>query len=201
MLRTREMLFIYPSSRNTFTPHCIDTFTVGRTRQHYQLLEFYVPTTRGYRISGTFRLNPTNWKLPVISGQDKIVVAATELLEQHKKIHSPLGHSQDKTYHCHQTVARNPIRQSTTKGRQRTRTKGGKYATTEGERSHTSEGGHRHDIIWQPDRYKGPQDNTPHPPTTYKIEHPNDRCHGGGRASPRDQNSNNTQQTTARRRE
>ena len=129
------------------------------------------------------------------------MLAATELLEQHKKFTPPLGHLQDKTYRYHQTIASNPIRQSTTKGRQRTSTEGGQYATTEGERSHTSEGGHRHDIIWQPDGSKGPQDDTPHQPRTYKTEHPNARYHGGGRASPRDQKSDDTQQPTARRRE
>ena len=64
---------------------------VGRASHHYRLLEFYVPTTRGYRISGTFRLNPTHWKLPAISEQDKTVVAVTELLEQHKKFTPPLA--------------------------------------------------------------------------------------------------------------
>ena len=61
-LGTRGMLFIHPDSRNTFAPHCDEAFTVERARHHYPLLEFYVPTTRGYRISGTFRLDPTHWK-------------------------------------------------------------------------------------------------------------------------------------------
>ena len=84
-LGTRVMIFIHPNRRNTFAPHCDEAFTVGRARHHYHLLEFYVPTTRGYRISGTFRLNPTHWKLPVISEQNKTVMTAPELLEQ------PLG--------------------------------------------------------------------------------------------------------------
>ena len=88
-LGTREMLFIHPYSRNIFAPHCDEAFTVGRARHHYHLLEFYVPTTRGYRISGAFHLNPTQWKLPIISERDKTVVAATELLEQHKKFNPP----------------------------------------------------------------------------------------------------------------
>ena len=83
------MLFINPDSCNTFAPHCDEAFTMGRSRHHYRLLEFYVPTTRGYRISGTFRLDPTHWKLPTISEQDKTVVAATKLLEQHKKFTPP----------------------------------------------------------------------------------------------------------------
>ena len=86
---TRGMIFIHPDSRNTFALHCGEAFTVGRARHHYRLLEFYVPTTRGYHISGTFRLDPTHWKLPIISEQDKKVVAATELLEQHKKFTPP----------------------------------------------------------------------------------------------------------------
>ena len=130
-LGTRGMLFIHPGRRNTFTPYCDDEFTVGRARHHYRLLEFYVPTTREYRISGTFHLNPTHWKIPTISEQDKIVVAATELLEQHKKFTPPLGQSKKETYSNHQTITRNPIQKSTTRDRESTRTKGGRYAATE----------------------------------------------------------------------
>ena len=59
------------------------------------------------------------------------------------------------------------------------RTEGGQYATTEGEHSHTSEGGHRHEIIWKPKRPQIPQNDTLHPPTTYKTENPNARYHEG----------------------
>ena len=93
-LGTGGLLFIHPDSHNTFDPHCDEAFTVGRSRHHYCLLEFYVPTTRGYRISGTFRLNPTHWKISTISEQDKTVAAATDLLEQHKKF-TPLSASQN----------------------------------------------------------------------------------------------------------
>ena len=75
------------------------------------------------------------------------------------------------------------------------------YASTESEQIHTSEGAHRHEIIWNPNGPQSPQDDTPHPPTTYKTEHPNARYHGGGRAAPRDQNSDDTQQPTARHQE
>ena len=74
LLGTRGMLFIHPDIHNTFAPHCNESFNMGRARHHYCLLEFYVPNTRRYRISGTFCLNPTHWKLPVISEQDKTVV-------------------------------------------------------------------------------------------------------------------------------
>ena len=85
----RGMLFIHPDSLNTFTSHCDEEFTVGRARHQYCLLEFCVPITRGYRISGTSCLEPTHWKLPVILDQDKTLVAETELLEEHKKITLP----------------------------------------------------------------------------------------------------------------
>ena len=88
-LGTRGMLFIHPDSRNTFTPHYDEAFTVGKARHHYRLLNFYVPTTRGYRITGTFCLDPTHWKVPKISEQYETVVAAAELLEQHKKFTPP----------------------------------------------------------------------------------------------------------------
>ena len=88
-LGTRGMLFIHPDSRNIFAPHCNESFTLVRARHQYHLLGFYVPSTRGYQISGTFRLDPTHWKLPVISEQDKMVVAATDLLEQYNKFIPP----------------------------------------------------------------------------------------------------------------
>jgi len=84
-LGTKGSVFIHPDNRNTFAPHCDEGFTVGRAPHHYRLLEFYIPATRGYRLSGTYRLYPQHCRMPVISEEDRTVSAATELLEKMKK--------------------------------------------------------------------------------------------------------------------
>ena len=74
------MMYITPDVLDTFTPHCNEAYTVGRAPHHHQLLKCYVPATRGYRISGTYRLDPSHWTLPAVSEQDKTVTAAVDLL-------------------------------------------------------------------------------------------------------------------------
>ena len=76
---------MHPDNRNTFASHCDKGFTVGRAPHHYRLLEFYIPATKGYRLSGTYRLFPQHYQMPMITEEKKRVEAATELLESAKK--------------------------------------------------------------------------------------------------------------------
>ena len=46
-LGTEGSIYIHSYNRNTFAPHCNKGFTIGRAPHHYQLLEFYIPATRG----------------------------------------------------------------------------------------------------------------------------------------------------------
>merc|ERR1711966_293893 len=84
-LGTKGSVYIHPDNRNTFAPHCDKGFTVGRAPHHYRLLEFYIPATRGYRLSGTYCLYPQHCRMPVITEEDMTVEAATELLEKMRK--------------------------------------------------------------------------------------------------------------------
>ena len=77
-LGSRGMVFIHPDNRNTFAPHCDLGFVLGRAENHYRLLWFYIPATRGYRLSGTYKLFPQHCRMPTISEEDK-TVAATAL--------------------------------------------------------------------------------------------------------------------------
>ena len=83
-LSTKGSVYIHPDNRNTFAPHCDEGFTVGHAPHHYRLLEFYfyIQTTRGYRLSGTYRLYPQHCRMPMITEEDKTVEATTELLEK-----------------------------------------------------------------------------------------------------------------------
>ena len=63
---TKRMVFIHPDNHNTFAPHCDIGYIVGRAPRHYCLLEFYIPDTRGYRLSCTYRLYPQHCRMPTI---------------------------------------------------------------------------------------------------------------------------------------
>ena len=84
-LGTKGSVYIHPDNRNTFTPHCDKGFTVGRAPHHYRLLECYISATRGYCLSGIYRLYPQHCRMPTITEEDKTVEAATELLESMRK--------------------------------------------------------------------------------------------------------------------
>ena len=79
-LGTKAMICIATNARNTFAPHCNTVFVTGMAPHHYHLLNFSVPVTHGYRILGTYRLNPTHWTMPMVSEADHIMLAATDLL-------------------------------------------------------------------------------------------------------------------------
>jgi hypothetical protein len=53
---------------------------MGRVTYYHQLLNFFVSVTIGYCISGTYRLDPAHWALPIVSEYNKTVSAATDLL-------------------------------------------------------------------------------------------------------------------------
>ena len=84
-LGTKAMVYIHPDNRNTFAPHCDTGYVVARCPHHYRLLEFYIPETRGYRRSGTYRLMPQHCRMPTISEADRTVEAAADLLKEMKK--------------------------------------------------------------------------------------------------------------------
>ena len=84
-LGTKGMVYIHPDNRNTFAPHCDIGYVVARCPHHYRLLEFYIPETRGYRRSDTYRLMPQHCRMPTISEADRTVEAAASLLKEMKK--------------------------------------------------------------------------------------------------------------------
>ena len=81
----RAMVFIHPDNRNTFAPHCDTVYVAGCTSNHYCLLEFYIPATRGYRRSGTYRLVPQHCWMPTISEENSTIEAAADLIKEMKK--------------------------------------------------------------------------------------------------------------------
>ena len=84
-LSNNGMVYSTPNMRNMLAPHCDEAYTVSCVINHRQLLKCYVPATRGQRISGTYRLDPSHWMLPVVSKQDKTVITVANLLKAFQK--------------------------------------------------------------------------------------------------------------------
>ena len=80
-LGTRAIVFIHSEYRNSFAPHCDTGYVVGRTPHHYCLLEFYIPATRRYRRSGTYRLYSQHCRMPTISEADCTLETAADLVK------------------------------------------------------------------------------------------------------------------------
>ena len=81
ILGTRALAYLDPDERTSWQPHGVDVFYTGRCPLHYRMLEFFNPTTRSYRATGTYRLYPTHCKVPTLSEADRTIIAATDLIE------------------------------------------------------------------------------------------------------------------------
>jgi hypothetical protein len=46
-LETKAIIYIATNTRTTFAPNCDEAFATGMAPQHYSILEFCTPVTRG----------------------------------------------------------------------------------------------------------------------------------------------------------
>ena len=63
-LGNNMVALIAPDNRTTYAPHKEEAYATSMTLEHYELLEMCIPTTRGYRLTGTYRLFPSYWSVP-----------------------------------------------------------------------------------------------------------------------------------------
>ena len=59
---TKALIYKGPDTRASWAPHGIDGYYVGPAKKHYRNLRFWIPTTRQYRISNTYKLYPTHYR-------------------------------------------------------------------------------------------------------------------------------------------
>ena len=85
-LGNRAAAFITQDNRNTFAPHAIEAYVTVMAPYHYWLLEMYIPTTRGYRLTRTYSPFPSHWSVPIVSEHTSSVVAATDLLQSLQQV-------------------------------------------------------------------------------------------------------------------
>jgi hypothetical protein len=82
LLGMKALVYDDPTTQTSWAPHATDGFYVGPMIDHYQCLHFYIPSTRRFRFSETWRLYPTHCRIPILSKQDKTLQAAGDIFEQ-----------------------------------------------------------------------------------------------------------------------
>ena len=80
-LGTKALIYDDPVSRVSWVPHATDGFYVGPASDHYRCLRFYIPATRRFCFSNTWRLYPIHSQVPMSPQHDLSIVAAINLLQ------------------------------------------------------------------------------------------------------------------------
>jgi hypothetical protein len=81
-LGTKALVYDDPTTRTSWAPHATDGFYVGPAIDHYQCLCFYIPSTRHFCFSNTWRLYPIHCQIPVLSEHDKTLQTADVIFKQ-----------------------------------------------------------------------------------------------------------------------
>eukprot|EP00804_Cyclotella_cryptica_P022237 CCRYP_017934-RA/>CCRYP_017934-RA protein AED:0.24 eAED:0.19 QI:0/0/0/1/1/1/2/0/738 len=77
---TRAPILLDPSARKTWQNHALDAWYVGPAKNHYRNYRFFIPSTKGYRISGSAKFFPKHTKMPAIEPGDTVRLAAQDLI-------------------------------------------------------------------------------------------------------------------------
>ena len=79
---TKSLVFLTPTKTkcNTWENHVVDAWYVGPAKMYYRNYKFYIPETRGYRITNSAKFFPAHCKMPAIEPGDTIRPAAQDLI-------------------------------------------------------------------------------------------------------------------------
>eukprot|EP00804_Cyclotella_cryptica_P011725 CCRYP_011331-RA/>CCRYP_011331-RA protein AED:0.46 eAED:0.40 QI:0/0/0/1/0/0/2/0/244 len=64
---TKSLVLLDPNKRNTWQSHAIDVWYGGPAKQHYRNYHFFIPESKGYRISGSAKFFPQHTKMPALN--------------------------------------------------------------------------------------------------------------------------------------
>jgi hypothetical protein len=67
--------------RTTFGDHGVIGWTIGPALDHYRHWDFYIPKTRGTRVSDTVVFLPEKYSMPTTASADRVSTALEELTE------------------------------------------------------------------------------------------------------------------------
>jgi hypothetical protein len=77
---TRALVFEDPDTRKSWAPHGKEAWYLGPALEHYRCYRFYIPDTKGERITGTCEFFPHYCNMPAISPSDAATHAAQDLV-------------------------------------------------------------------------------------------------------------------------
>jgi hypothetical protein len=77
---TRALVFEDPDTRESWAPHGNEAWYLGPALEHYRCYQFYIPDTKGIRITGSCEFFPHHCQTPTISTADAATHAAQELI-------------------------------------------------------------------------------------------------------------------------
>jgi hypothetical protein len=98
LVGTKALVFPDPNKRNTWQSHSINAWYVGPAKQHYRNYKFFIPETKGYRISGSAKFFPAHCKMPAIEPGDTVRLAAQDLIMAMQKLsNAPIDLNQKHT--------------------------------------------------------------------------------------------------------
>ena len=78
---SRAVIYEDPTTRHSWESHGTDAWYCGPALDHYRCMIFYVPSTRSYRISGSFDLFPQHCLIPELTIDQHAEVVFTELTD------------------------------------------------------------------------------------------------------------------------
>ena len=85
-LGTRAIIYEDPESRGSWAPHGLDAWLLGPSKDHYRCNLYYVPETRGYRISAAADLFPQHCIAPSFTPDSHVKELSNELQDNLKTI-------------------------------------------------------------------------------------------------------------------
>ena len=77
---TRALVFEDPDTRESWATHGKESWYLGPALEHYRCYQFYIPDTKGIRITGSCEFFPHHCQTPTISTADAATHAAQELI-------------------------------------------------------------------------------------------------------------------------
>ena len=84
---TKALVYKDPKTRTTWETHARDAWYVGPAPDHYRCFRFFMPNTKGFRISKTAKFFPAYCTIPTIDAENTAIVASQDLvtaLTKHK---------------------------------------------------------------------------------------------------------------------
>jgi len=78
---TRAIIHNPAEKRSSWAPRGIDAWYLGPAKDHYRCMQFYVPETKGIRISGSYKLNPQYCKTPINPTMEELQILAENFIK------------------------------------------------------------------------------------------------------------------------